>query len=159
MTTVAQSYGTHATFNINATSWAQAVTISSDAVSLFSLSPSPMDVMITVKFTAPNSTIGAQKSVNMWISPSEDGSSYADNDQYSGANNTQTSLRSPTNFYGPFVIPVTQNIAMVGILQSLRALLGGSLPRSFGIILENQSNVTITAGISAGYTAINFTNS
>ena len=157
MTTLAQLFGTSTAFTLNNTSWTQATTISSTGIDLSVLSPIPDDVMITVDFVFPNSAPANQKAVNLWVAVSEDGTHYTDNDQYSGTNNTQSTLRSPTNFYGPFVIPVNQNITGYGVLASLRGLCGGILPRKFGIILENQGGQTITSP-AASYTPVNFTN-
>lgn len=157
MTTLAQSFGTSTGLTLNGASWTQGTTISSTAINVSGLSPIPDDIMITVDFVFPNSAPANQLAVNLWVAISEDGTHYTDNDQYSGTNNTQTSLRMPTNFYGPFVIPVNQNITGYGVLSSLRTLCGGVLPRDFGIILENQGGQTITSP-AATYTAINYTN-
>jgi hypothetical protein len=158
MTTLAQSFGTSTSLTLNATAWAQAVTISSTGLSVAGLSPVPDDILITVTGTVPNSALADQKAVNVWVAVSEDGTHYGDNDQYSGTNNTQTALRSPSNFYGPFIINCTQNVAMYGVIGSLRALCGGTLPRAFGLVLENQAGQTITSP-AATYTPINWTNS
>ena len=156
-TTLAQSFGTSTAMTLNATAWAQAVTISSNAVSVAGLSPVADDILITVTGTVPNSTLADQFAVNVWIAISEDGTHYTNNDQYSGTNNTQATLRSPTNFLGPFAINCTQNVAFYGVIPSLRAICGGTLPRAFGIILENQTGQTLTAP-AATYTPINWTN-
>ncbi len=156
MTTVAQSFGPSVAFTLNSTSFAQAVVISSDAVDISTLSPVPIDILITVKCTLPNSAMGAQQAVNAYVSCSEDGTVYDDNDQYAGTNNTQTTLRSPTNFKGPVSLAATINV-VTAITFSLRQLFGGTLPRKFGLILENQCNQTITAK-SASYSAVSYTN-
>jgi hypothetical protein len=102
-------------------------------------------------------SIAAQKAVNIYISCSEDGTNFDDNDQYSGTNNSQAGLRSPTNFNGPIVLNGTSSIA-TAITFSLLAATGlRVLPRKFGIVLENQSNVTISTK-SASYTPVNYTN-
>lgn len=156
-TTLAQLDGTSTSWTtVNTTTWAQAVTISIDAVNIAGASPVPVDVMMTFTGTEPAS-VAAQHAVNVYFSISEDGTHYSDNDQYSGSNNTQTTLRSPTNFLGPWVINTTSSLAYWSTVPSLRAICGGVLPRKFGAIMENQSNVTIT-GPAASYTLINFTN-
>jgi hypothetical protein len=156
-TTIAQLFGTSTAFaNLNATSFAQAVTISTDAVDVSAISPVPIDILITVKATFPNSTMGAQSALNIYVAASEDGSAYDDNDQYSGSNDSQTALRTPTNFKGQVSMAATQNVAKA-ITFSLRQLCGGILPRKFGLILENQCNQTITTK-SASYTPVNYTN-
>ena len=157
MTTLAQAFGTSTAFTLNATAWAQAVIITSTGISIAGLSPVPDDILITITATVPNSALGAQHAVNVWIAISEDGTHYTDNDQYSGANNSQATLRSPANHLGPFPIACTQNIAMWGVIGSLRALCGGTLPRAFGLVLENQNNVTLTAP-AATYTPVIWTN-
>jgi hypothetical protein len=156
MTTLAQLFGTSTAFTLNATTWAQAVTISSSAVDISGIATVPDDILITVNATFGVS-IAAQKAVNIYISCSEDGTNFDDNDQYSGTNNSQAGLRSPTNFKGPIVLNGTSSIA-TAITFSLLAATGlRVLPRKFGIVLENQSNVTISTK-SASYTPVNYTN-
>ena len=157
MTTLAQSFGSSSSLTLNPTSWTQGTTISSDAVDVSALSPVPVDIEITVTATVPNSPLGAQSAINVYVAVSEDGTHFTGNDQYSGSNNSQTALRSPTNFYGPFVIPCTQNVAAWGVVGSLRSLCGGVLPRKWGVVLENQTNLTLT-GPAATYTPIGYSN-
>lgn len=156
MTTLAQVFGTSAGLTLNATSWAQAVTISSDAINVAGIATVPVDILVTVNCTFPNSAMGAQKAVNVYVSGSEDGTNYDDNDQYAGTNNTKTTLRTPSNFKGPVVLAATTNLA-TAITFSLAQMFGGILPRKFGIILENQCNQTI-ATKTATYTPVNFSN-
>ncbi len=156
MTTLAQSYGTSTALTLNSTTWAQATTNSSNAIDISSLSPIADDIWVTLLVTFPNLTIGAQSAVNIYVSCSEDGTHYDDNDQYSGTNNHNTSLRSPTNFkVGPSMHAVIN--VTTAITFSLLQVCGGTLPRKFGVILVNQCNEKI-ATFSASYTAINFTN-
>lgn len=157
MTTVSQSFGTSAGFaNLNTTSFATGVTISTDALDVSTLSPVPVDILITVTATFPNSAMGAQSALNIYVAASEDGTNYDDNDQYSGSNNSQTSLRTPTNFKGPVVLAATQNKAEA-ITFSLRNLMSGVLPRKFGVILENQCNQTV-ATKAVTYTPVSYIN-
>lgn len=166
MTTLAQSGGSSTALTVNTTSWADGVTISTNALGIFALSPIPVDVMFTVSFTIPAGTITDQARVNVWIAISEDGTHYTDNDQYSGTNNSQSSLRSPTNFKGPFVVNTpAASISVVGVMLSLASQLAPStapvnaiLPRAVGLILENRTGLTLTAP-SVTYTAVNYTNS
>jgi hypothetical protein len=156
MTTLAQSYGASVALTLNSTSWAQAVVITSDAIDLSGISPPPVDVLVTVKVTFPNTAMGAQKGVNIFVAASEDGTVYDDNDQYSGSNNTQTTLRVPTNFKGSVPLAATQNV-VTAITFSVRQVCGGVLPRKFGVVLENQCNQTIVTK-SASYSPINYSN-
>lgn len=167
MTTLAQSGGASTALTVNATAWVDGVTISTNALSIFALSPIPVDIMFTISFTIPAGTIADQGRVNVWIAISEDGTHYTDSDQYSGTNNSQSSLRSPTNFKGPFVIntPAANLSPAVGIMLSLASQLAPStapvnaiLPRAVGLILENRTGLTLTAP-SVTYTPVNYTNS
>ncbi len=155
-TTIAQLFGTSVAFTINSTSWTQATVITTDAIDVSAITTVPIDILVTVKITFPNSTIGAQSAVNIFVSASEDGTVYDDNDQYSGTNNTQTALRLPANYKGPVVMGATINV-VTAITFSLRQVCGGILPRKFGLILQNQCNQTIVTK-SASYTPVAFTN-
>jgi hypothetical protein len=156
VTTLAQVFGTSTAFTINSTSWTQATVNSTNAVDVSAISPVPVDIMVTVDF-ATSGTIAAQKAVNVYVAVSEDGTHYTDNDLYSGTNNSQSSLRSPTNFLVGPPIAVTTGITQYGVIVSLRAICGGILPRKFGLLFENQSNVTLTA-LAATYTPVNYSN-
>lgn len=151
-----QPYGTSTALTINATAWAQAVTISATAIQV-NASPFAIDYSCTFKWTFPNSAPANQKQINVYLSPSEDGTNYADNDQYSGTQNSQTTLRSPTNFYYLTSFPVTQNVSGTGVIPSIAAALGGKMGvRNFGLIFENQGGQTITSPTGT-CTAVNFT--
>lgn len=157
MTTLAQTFGTSTAFTLNATAWSALRMISSNAVDLSAASPVPDDVLITVKFTSSGSAAAAQKGVNVFVSISEDGTNYSENDQYSGTNNTVTPMRSPTNFLGPFFIAAgTVSIVNTAVF-ALSMLIGRTMPRKFGLILENQTGQTATSP-SASYTLVNWTN-
>lgn len=157
MTTISQVFGTSTSFTMNSTSWTTGKTNSSDAVNVAGIATVPVDIQITVSFTMPSGTPGAQKGVNVYVAISEDGTNYTDNDQYSGTNNQQTTLRTPTNFLGPIFIAA--GTASISVKSSffLSQLTGGSMPRKFGIICENQTNLTPTS-LAATYTPINWQN-
>lgn len=142
MSTVAPVFGSSASLTVNSTSWTTGVTISTDALNVAGLSPIPTEIEITVAFTCPNSAPTGAKAVNVYVSESEDGTNYDEHDQYSGSNNSQTSLRSPSNFKPIGVIAVNQNIAAKRTFR----VLGGQTPaRGMGVILENQSGLTLTS--------------
>lgn len=157
-TTLSQSFGSSSTFTLAGTggSWTTGETIASTAIDVTAASPVPVDYLITFDTGIPNSTLGAQNAVNIWIAYSEDKAHYTDNDQYSGATTTQSALRAPTNFAGPFSCRATQNVTLYCVIPSLRAMLGGILPAKFGLVIENQTNVTITATPAASYTPLAF---
>lgn len=154
MTTLSQSFGTSTAMTLNATGWTALRTISSDAVDL---SSGADDVLITVKFTASASAAAAQKGVNVYVAISEDGTNYSENDQYAGSNNTQTPMRSPTNMLGPFFISAPTVSLVYTAVIALSMLIGRTMPRKFGIILENQTGQTVTSP-SAAYSTVNWTN-
>lgn len=156
MTTLSQVFGTSTSLTVNATAWANLVIITTTAIDVSSLSPVPDDILITVTGTA-GTPMTVQKGVNVWVAISEDGTHFTDNDLYSGTQNTQTTLRAPSGHYGPYVIPLTASVAFWGVIGSLRAICGGTLPRKWGLVLENQTGQTIT-GPAATYTPITWTN-
>jgi len=157
MTTLAQLFGTSTAMTLNATAWSALRTISSNAIDLGGASPVPDDVLITVKFTASGSAAAAQKGVNVYVAISEDGTNYSENDQYSGTNNTQTPMRSPTNFLGPLFISAAVVSLVYTAVFPLSMLIGRTMPRKFGLILENQTGQTITSP-AATYSLVNWTN-
>jgi hypothetical protein len=147
MSQISPVYGASASAALSAAAWASGACISSAAIDCQASgtfgATAPEDASMTLKLTFPNSSPSGQQAVNIWLAPSEDGTHYADNDQYSGTAG-QPALQSLSNWFGPFVVSVRQNVAIVGVIPSLKALFGGKLPRKFGIILDNESGVTIS---------------
>jgi hypothetical protein len=159
MTTLAQQYGGSASLTLNSSAWTTGATISSNALNISTLSPIPDDILMTVSFAIPAGTLASSPQVNVWFAISEDGTHYSDNDQYGGANNTQSSLRTPSNFYGPFVIYCpSASITAYGVISSVASILNGVLPRNIGVILQNQTGLTLTSP-TVTYSPINYTNS
>jgi hypothetical protein len=98
------------------------------------------EVEIAVKLQA--GTPAAQKSINVYIAISQDGTNFTDN--ATGADASLT-LRSPTNLFGPFRIqtPTSGALTYRGVIPSVVAIIGGThLPPKWSIIIENQTNIT-----------------
>jgi hypothetical protein len=128
----------------------------------------PDDVELTFSAAIPVGTLSDQAAINAWVAINESGNAaqYSDADLYTStvasSGGTLSSLRSPNNLYGPFIIycpPVVSGspLTIVGVLASLATLLNGVLPRSIGFLMENRTGLTPTT-LAASFTAVNFSN-
>jgi len=100
------------------------------------------DYRITVKVTMPNIALTGSKAVFVWVKTSDDaGTTWDGNGTSSDAAIT---LDSPHQFPLGCVLPCTINVARAASF-SLKAACGGSIPATWGIIIENQTGQTFSS--------------
>lgn len=102
------------------------------------------DAMVYLALKLQTGTPASDKSIYVWFYGSEDGTNYTDNASGSDAALT---MRSPTNLRGPFVIsiPDSGGLTYKAVIGSVAAFFGGVLPRKWGLVVQNQTNVTFSA--------------
>ncbi len=102
-----------------------------------------LDAIVYLAVVVPAGTPAVQKSVNVWFYGSEDGTNYTTNATGSDAAVTMT---TPTNLRGPFSIAVPAGgVTYKAVIPSVAAYFGGVLPPKWGIVVENQTNITLGA--------------
>ena len=120
-----------------------------------------VDAMVMIQVGV--GVVAAPKSIDIWGSLSEDGSTYLGNpsgtDNYTGTDAALTALGAPPVFYGPFTHPTnTASITTKIVIPSVRDLFGGLvLPKKWGLIIVNNSGVAFTS-LSAEYTGVQLSN-
>jgi hypothetical protein len=146
-TTTAQSFPqASASLTLNATAWITGSAISATALNIAALSPIADDILLTVSAVVPSGTLSDLSTIQVWASPSEDGTHFPDNDLFSATNAYQASMPAAPNIYGPFKIYCRTGITQYGIIDSLITQFNfGLMPRALVIILENRTGLTLTS--------------
>lgn len=101
-----------------------------------------VDYRVTVKPTlAAGTPAGNQKAVFIWVKTSSDGTNWDGNSTNADAAIT---LDAPHQFFLAAIIPFQTNAAR-GVSFSLKAACGGSVPKNWGIIIENQTGLAFAS--------------
>lgn len=103
------------------------------------------DYRIMVKPTLSTGTISGAKAVFVWVKTSTDGTDWDGN---ATATDSAITLDNPNQFALGCVIPFTAQSVARGASFSLRAACGGSLPKTWGIIIENQTGIAFSSSIT-----------
>lgn len=103
-----------------------------------------LDAMLNLAFKLQAGSPASDKAIYVWFYGSEDGTNFTDNATGSAASVT---MRSPTNLRGPFVIntPDSGGLTYKAVVGSVAAFFGGILPRKWGIVVQNKTNITFSA--------------
>lgn len=142
MSDVKQAYATSQPITCSLASIATAAARESTAIDNTSNLYDDAMVYVAVKLQA--GTPGSQLCVNVYAYGSEDGTNYTDNATGSDAALT---LRAPTNLrlLGRISTPDSGALTYKSGPMSLAAAFGGVVPRKWGIVVENLTNVTFSA--------------
>lgn len=102
------------------------------------------DAMVYLALKLQTGTPSNDKAIYVWFYGSEDGTNYTDNASGSDA---AVTMRSPTNLRGPFLIstPDSGGLTYKAVIGSVAAFFGGVLPRKWGFVVQNSTNVTFSA--------------
>lgn len=142
MATRKLSYDSSAGITISLVSLAQAAARESTAID--NTTNLYVDAMVYLAIKLQTGTPGSDKVINVWFYGSEDGTNYGDNATGSDA---AVTLRSPHNFIGPWIIntPDSGGLTYKTVIPSVARFFGGFLPKKWGIVIENRTNVTLSA--------------
>lgn len=103
-----------------------------------------LDALVQVQVKLQTGTPSSDKAVYVYAYGSEDGTNYADNASGSDAAIT---LRVPTALRLIGIIPCPDSGGLTYKSQpfSVASAFGGSLPRKWGIVIENQTGIALSA--------------
>lgn len=154
MADIKLAFGTSTALTITLTSLAQAAARESTAVD--NSSNKYLDALVYVQFKLQTGTPASDKVVNVYAYGSEDGTNYGDNATGSDA---AVTLRSPSNLrlIGTIAAPDAGGLTYKSQPMSVATAFGGILPRKWGIVVENRTNITGSAtggDHAASYTGI-----
>ena len=119
-------------------------------------------VSVIVKTTS-GVTPGSDRAGYTYLYGSEDGTNY-NTSTVEAVDGTDKAITfdSPTNLKGPVVMSIINSASTWKQTFSFAAAWGGILPRKWGIVFQNSSNMALTGTPSdhvVSYTGINYTNS
>jgi hypothetical protein len=143
MVDIKTAFGSPTALTITLASLAQAGARESTAVD--NSSNKYVDAMVYVQVKLQTGTPGSDKLVNVYAYWSHDGTNYTDNATGSDAAIT---MRSPTNLrlIGAIQVPDSGALTYKFVIPSVLAFIGGeSLPQKWGVVVENRTNVTLSA--------------
>ena len=103
-----------------------------------------LDAVLYLAIRLVTGTPASDKAIYVWFYGSEDGTNYTDNATGTDAGVT---MRSPSNLRGPFVIstPDTGALTYKGVVGSVAAFFGGTLPRKWGFVIQNKTGLALSA--------------
>lgn len=112
-----------------------------------------VDALLYLAIPLASGSPASDKAINVYFYASEDGTNYTDN---SGGTDASITLRSPTNFLGPFVIatPASGSVTYKAVIPSVARMFGGIIPRKWGIVVENRTGLAFGTGSVVTYTGI-----
>ena len=116
-----------------------------------------VDTMVRVQCTL--TTPGSPNQVVVYVYGSEDGTNFASNsgtsDDVDGTAKALTALQSPTNMrlLGVMSTMVASSTTYKSQPMSIAAAFGGTMPRKWGIVVQNTTGAAFTAA-SGSYTEI-----
>lgn len=103
-----------------------------------------LDALVHFNIKLQTGTPASDKAINIYVYGSEDGTDYTDNATGSDAAIT---LRSPTNLRLIAIIhtPDSGGLTYKSHPINIAAAFGGPMPRKWGIVIENKTNITFSA--------------
>lgn len=151
MSNLKAAFGTSAGFTITLNSLAAAGARESTAID--NSSNLYLDALIRVTATLAAGSPASDKAIYIYAYGSEDGTNYGDN--ATGADAAIT-LRTPTNLRLIGVISTPDSGALTYKSQpiSVASAFGGILPRRWGIVVQNKTNLAFGTGCTATYSGL-----
>jgi hypothetical protein len=103
-----------------------------------------LDALVAVTIKLQTGTPAADKAIYVYAYGSEDGTNYTDN---ATGTDAAVTMRAPTNLklIGVIATPDAGALTYKGPPMSIAAAFGGILPRKWGIVVQNKSNLTLDA--------------
>lgn len=160
MANIKLEYGTSTAITITLASLAASTTAGRESTAIDNGTNKFIDALVTVICQLATGTPASEQGIYVYAYGSEDGTNYQDNATGSDAALT---FRSPTNMVllGRIETPaaVTGGQTFKGVFSVAQGF-GGILPRKWGIVVKNSSNLALaSSGNSASYTGIYYTSS
>lgn len=158
MANIKTEFGTSTALTITLASLAASTTAGRESTAVDNTSNKFVDALVTVICQMATGTPASEQAIYVYAYGSEDGTNYNDNATGSDAALT---FRNPSNMplIGRIEVPaaVTGGATFKGVF-SVAAAFGGVLPRKWGIVVKNSTNLSLAAsGNSASYTGIYYT--
>jgi hypothetical protein len=158
MTTQKIAYANSAALTITLNSLAASATVGRQATVIDNSSNLYDDVLVTVIIDTSASAIGSSKTVSVYVSGSEDGTNFDQDDGVMGASDAGYTINATTNLKTGTVINCPTSSKVYNATFSVASLWGGVMPRKWTIVVCNDTNQSLnSSGNSASYTGITYT--
>lgn len=159
LTTDNIKYGTSTAITITLNSLATSTTVGRQATVIDNSSNLFIDALVTAIISTSASAIGSSKTVAIYVSGSEDGTNYDQDDGAMGATDAGYTINSPTNLKLARVMYCPTSSKVYNAVFSVANLFGGVMPRKWTVVVCNDTNQSLAAsGNSMSYTGITYTN-
>jgi hypothetical protein len=148
-------YATSAAITITLTSLAHSLTAGRESTVIDNTTNVYMDAILQVKFKLLTGTPGVDQAVYVYVHGSEDGATFTDGN-LTGVDAALT-LRAPTNMtmLQTIFAATTGGATFVGQPISVALAFGGMLPRKWGVVIRNATNLAFSA--TAGDHVVRYT--
>jgi hypothetical protein len=158
MTTEKIAYANSAGLTITLNSLTASTTAGRQATIVDNSSNLYDDVLVTVIISTSASAIGSSKTVTVYVSGSEDGTNYDQDDNAMGASDAAYTINNPSNLKIGTIMYCPTSSKVYNATFSLAQLWGGVLPRKWTIVVCNDTNQSLlSSGNSASYSGITYT--
>lgn len=144
MANIKIAYGTSTALTLTLGGLTSSATVGRESTAVDNTSNLFVDAIVQVRVALQAGTPGSDKAVYIYAYGSEDGTIYTDNATGSDAGIT---LRAPTamRLIGVIPCPDSGGLSYESQPMSVAASFGGLLPRKWGIVVLNYTNVTLSA--------------
>lgn len=154
MATTSQLFGTSTAITCTINSLANSATVGRQSTVIDNTSNLFDDALVTTIVTTAGS-VAAPLSVFVYVSGSEDGTNFDQDDGVFGASDAAYTINSFTNLKLGAVISTPTTAKVYNSTFSVARLFGGNMPRKWAIVVVNNSGATLSgSGNSATYTGM-----
>lgn len=152
-------YANSAALTITLNSLATSPTVGRQATVIDNSSNLYIDALVTLIITNSGSTIGSSKNVFVYVSGSEDGTNYDQDDGVMGASDASYTVNSPSNLKSALTLYCPTSSKVYNGTFSIAQLFGGIMPRKWTVVVCNDTNQSLAgSGNSMSYSGITYTN-
>lgn len=137
-------FGTSTSFTLTLASLASSLTGGRESTAVDNTTNLYVDALVYVQCKLQTGTPGSDQAIYIYAYGSEDGTNYGDN---ATGSNAAITLRTPTNLrlIGTISTPDAGGLTYKSPPMSVAAAFGGIMPRKWGIVVRNYTNVTFSA--------------
>jgi hypothetical protein len=152
-------YGTSTAITITLNSLASSQTVGRQATVIDNSSNLFDDVYVTIILSTAAGAPANDKAVYVYLSGSEDGTNFDQDDGAMGASDAGYTVNLPSNLKGPYPVNTPTASKVYNKTFNLRSFFGGIVPRKWTVVVVNYEGQTLAAsGNSMSYTGITYTN-
>jgi len=158
MTTDKIAYSASTALTITLTALASSATVGRQATVVDNSVNLYDDVLVTLDVTTSASALANDLAVYVYVSGSEDGTNFTQDDGVMGASDAAYTVNNPSNLAGPVAIYCPTSSKVYNKIFSVAQMFAGVMPRKWTIVVVNYTGQNLGTS-SATMTGITYTNS